>query len=345
MAIGHFALRTHSRKRQHTAAGALAYRAGDRLVDSNGIVHDYRNRARSQSILESGVSAPDRWAGEDDLQQLADAIECAEKRKDSRLLRDCQMALPAELKEAQQIEVAQGFAAFLRDRYDTPVAWAVHRPDPGDEEADERNVHAHLILPTRSLNEDGDAFGAKLRVLDCAGTSSQEVAELRNQWADYANSALEGAGEAARVNVGQKCDDGHQRYAKARVSSTPAIRGRAKALLRDVRLLMFKARDDMDSIRMSARQYFAIAYSQSRLPAWARAILGGGSGAGRGAGLAFSSITSRPRKEVQHERPESSIDDRSEPRRRRRRRRRSRATRSDPRLDGTAPPGPPPGPL
>ena len=96
MAIGHLAIRTHSRKHAHTAAAALAYRHGVRLECSrSGEVHDYRRRARHDDIAGDGiVSARPSPLGED-LDTLARAIEAAERRGDARLLRDVQLGLPA----------------------------------------------------------------------------------------------------------------------------------------------------------------------------------------------------------------------------------------------------------
>ena len=265
MAIGHVAVRTHNRCRRHTAAAALAYRAGERLRDRVGCVHDYRRRGRTEAIRDCGVSAPKRWAGSQDLQVLADTIEVAEKRKDSRLLRDFQVALPCELSRDQQITLARDFSNLLTDRYDTPVAWAVHQPAEGE---DERNIHAHLVVPTRSLNEAGDAFGAKLRLLDCPRTASEEITKVRNRWADLANAALIQAGKHERVNVGRNSKKGHRRYAKPARPAKPGFRGRASALLRDFRQLLAIARDDwVFGIRMSMRKYFKNANVQVRVAA------------------------------------------------------------------------------
>ena len=175
------------------------------------------------------------------------------------------------LSRDQQITLARSFANLLRDRYDTPIAWAVHEPDKGQ---DERNIHAHLIVPTRSLNEAGDAFGAKLRVLDSPVTSSFEITQLRNSWADLANAALIQSGRNERVNVGRKCEAGHRRHAKPSFFPKTPIRRRARALLQEVRQLVAVARDDwVVGFRNSFRKYFGHAYAQIRLPAWTRAII------------------------------------------------------------------------
>ena len=278
MALGRVAFRTHSRRQGHTAAAALAYRHGAKLVDALGEMHDYRRRARADAILADGVTAPDRWAHGDDLQALANCIESAERRKDARLCRDVQIALPHELEQEAQEGLVVQYAGWLQERYDTPVAWAMHAPDPGPGH-DERNVHAHLILPSRRLGDDGSAFGAKLRKLDCPGTAAEEVTEARNVWADLANEALDQAGVSASVNVGRKLPTGgHARYSRIVALAIRRLPPHVKSLFNDVRRLL-TAPPDADggllasSLILSARQYFALAYARAPVPQWAQPSL------------------------------------------------------------------------
>ena len=205
MAIGHLAVRAHSRKRGHSAAAGLAYRHGARLVNrQNGSVHDYRYRVRPDEdvVAGEGMKAPWRWTGGTDLQFFADAIEKAEKRKDAQLFRDVQIALPHELVEDRQIELAAEYAFFLVERYDTPTAWAVHRPGKNEP----RNVHVHICLPTRRLNEGGDGFSVKLRQLSILPDGAREITLMRNEWQDRANQYLAADGFEERVHVGRRLD-------------------------------------------------------------------------------------------------------------------------------------------
>ena len=205
MAIGHLAVRAHSRKRGHSASAGLAYRHGVRLVNcQTGKIHDYRYRVRPDEdvVAGEGMEAPARWTGGGNLQFFADAIEKAEKRKDAQLFRDVQIALPHELVECRQIELAAEYAFFLVDRYDTPTAWAVHRPGKNEP----RNVHVHICLPTRQLNESGDGFSEKLRQLSILPDGAKEIALMRNEWQDRANRYLEADGFEERVHVGRRLD-------------------------------------------------------------------------------------------------------------------------------------------
>ena len=200
MAIGHIAIRSHSRAKGHTVAAAIAYRCGLRLRGPDGEIHDYTRRARDE-VAAVGVAAKPGIA--DDPQAFADAVEKAERRRDSQIGRDFQPAIPAELNEAQGIELVKTFAHKLGDEYATPAVWAVHRPD---RRGDRRNAHGHVWLPTRSVNETGTGFGRKLTELQSPKTSGAEVKKVRNLWRDLANTALVTAGHAPTVDTGRRRD-------------------------------------------------------------------------------------------------------------------------------------------
>ena len=200
MAIGYLDMVTHTRARGHSAAAALAYRFGVLLVDvRTGAVHDYLERHTREDIADTGMEAYRDTPLVADAQTLANAIEGAERRRDARILRDWKVALPHELDEAQRIELTKTISRDIAKRYDTVIAWAVHRPGS---DGDARNHHAHFVIPTRALDADGH-LGAKLRVFDNPRTSGGEIAYLRNRHADLANLALERAGRNERIDVGQ----------------------------------------------------------------------------------------------------------------------------------------------
>ena len=127
-------------------------------------------------------------------------MEGAERRRNSRLLRDVQVALPCELDTDGRTRLTSDFAEELAVRYGTVCPWAVHLPD---RKGDARNHHAHIVLPTRKLNAAGDGFGNKLRILDDATTGPKEITSLRELWETIANQALEREGLEAKVDVGR----------------------------------------------------------------------------------------------------------------------------------------------
>ena len=174
MALAHLAVRPHSRAKGQSAAAAIAYRAGARLRNSRtGEIHDFRSR-RSGAVRDTIHATPPgvspAW-NLDDLQSWADAIEGAERRKNSTILRDVEVSLPHELNEPARLSLAQEWATWLSTRYHTPVLVSLHAaPSHGDR----RNEHMHCVLPTRDLKPDG-FFGAKLRELDDWKTGRQEI--------------------------------------------------------------------------------------------------------------------------------------------------------------------------
>ena len=209
MAIARIAVRAHSRRRGHSAAAAWAYRSGRCFTCARtGKVHDYRPRSRrSDDIVETGLA----WTGEvegtpalaRDEQQLLDAIEHAERRRDAKILRDIQLALPAGLGTETLVELVREYAQWVADEYHTLAMWAIHRPA---RIGDGRNIHAHVLVPTRELEASGDAFGRKLRVLDDFKSGPVEICRLRNQWCESANARLERAGTGTRIHAGRRLD-------------------------------------------------------------------------------------------------------------------------------------------
>ena len=137
-----------------------------------------------------------------DVSSFAAAIEAAEKRKNSSLMRDVQVALPCELNAEQCVALTSEFSELLARRYRTHTAWTVHRPD---KRGDARNKHGHIVVPTRELDDTG-GFGKKLRILDERRTGRVEVAEIRRLWEERANTHLERAGHVERVYVGRRED-------------------------------------------------------------------------------------------------------------------------------------------
>lgn len=114
--------------------------------DYDGIQHDY---TRKQGLIWQDVflspQAPQEWH---DREQLWNAVEAAEKTKDSRLAREIIVALPVELEHDEQIALTSAYISqqFVADGMCADVA--IHGTDG-------HNPHAHILLTMRPLNEDG----------------------------------------------------------------------------------------------------------------------------------------------------------------------------------------------
>ena len=187
MASYHLSVKTVKRSAGRSATAAAAYRSVERIAcEREGRVHDY---ARKQGVEATVLVVPEgvpEWAG--DRERLWNAAEAAERRKDSVVAREWEVALPAELTPEERRELARGFAGRLVERYGVAADVAIHAPH---REGDQRNWHAHVLTTTRALGEDG--LGAKTKALDARATGPREITLMREAWAGLQNEALERA--------------------------------------------------------------------------------------------------------------------------------------------------------
>ena len=149
MAIYHLEAKMVSRGAGRSAVAASAYLSCSRMLNEyDGVQHDY---TRKQGLAWQAVflppMAPPEWQ---DREKLWNAVEEAEKTKDSRLAREFVAALPIELSRQQQIELLQD---FIREQFvDEGMCAdaAIHDPYPPG-----HNPHAHILLTVRPLDEKG----------------------------------------------------------------------------------------------------------------------------------------------------------------------------------------------
>ncbi|MCJ7592608.1 MAG: MobA/MobL family protein [Woeseiaceae bacterium] len=205
MAIYHLSVKLITRGAGRSATAASAYRAADRVNDERtGLVFDYtrkRGVEHAEIVLPSSVAESAEWAR--DREQLWNAAEVAEKRKDARVAREYEVALPHELKADARLELVRGFAQELADRFSGAVDFAIHAPH---REGDTRNHHAHILATTRRVAETGLAAKTDIELKDAdrakRGLSSGrvELTEIRERWASLVNEHLEEHGHEARVD-------------------------------------------------------------------------------------------------------------------------------------------------
>ena len=114
--------------------------------DYDGIQHDY---TRKHGLIYQEVMlppmAPPEWK---DREQLWNAVEAAEKTKDSRLAREFVVALPIELNTDSNISLLQDFIQKNFVDLGMCADFAIH-------DTDGHNPHAHILLTVRPLNENG----------------------------------------------------------------------------------------------------------------------------------------------------------------------------------------------
>ena len=136
-----------SRGTGRSAVAAAAYMSCSRIYnDYDGVQHDY---IRKQGLIWQQVFLPDmapaEWA---DREILWNAVEEAEKTKDSRLAREFVVALPVELSRDEWITLLTNFIQinFVADGMCADVC--IH-------DTDGHNPHAHIMLTVRPLTKDG----------------------------------------------------------------------------------------------------------------------------------------------------------------------------------------------
>lgn len=136
-----------SRGTGRSAVAAAAYMSCSRMYnDYDGVQHDY---TRKHGLVWQQVFLPDTAPAEwTDREVLWNAVEEAEKTKDSRLAREFVVALPVELGRDEWIGLLTDFiqANFVADGMCADVC--IH-------DTDGHNPHAHIMLTVRPLAENG----------------------------------------------------------------------------------------------------------------------------------------------------------------------------------------------
>jgi len=196
MAIYHTRVKTFSRAKQHSAVAAAAYRGALCLTDTRtGIVHNYQCRSGVQRVIcISPIGAPE-WT--EDPEQLWNAVEAAERRKDSTVARDFEVALPHELNDEQRWALALDVARKLVLRFQFAIQVSMHEPPKN---ADARHYYAHLLATTRKVDAQG--LAQKTRELDGVINGKPQVEWIRATIAQSINDHLRQASDAARAVLG-----------------------------------------------------------------------------------------------------------------------------------------------
>jgi len=199
MAIYHLSIQIISRSKGQSAVAAAAYRSGEKLHDERTDEQKfYARHVQPETMILTPSNAPE-WMK--DRNRLWNEVEKVEKRKDSQLARELNIALPIELNHDQQKELIQSFAQneFVQKGMIADIA--IHRDDAN-------NPHAHIMLTMRNLNQDG--FGKKNRDWNADFANAKEnnrgyvkngenCLSIREEWANYANEALKRAQSNERI--------------------------------------------------------------------------------------------------------------------------------------------------
>lgn len=217
IAIYHCSIKIISRGKGKSAVAAAAYRSGEKLTnDYDGTTHDF---TRKGGVVYTEILLPDKAPREyTDRSTLWNAVEAVEKSKNAQLSREIEIALPNELSEAECITLAKEFAqrTFVDKGMCADVC--IHNPN-----REQKNIHAHIMLTMRPLNEDGtwddkqkkeyalDNNGNKIydkrkRTYKCRTVQTtdwngrEKAEEWRAEWENFINSALAEKGIIEKVD-------------------------------------------------------------------------------------------------------------------------------------------------
>jgi len=190
LAIYRLSSKIITRSKGHSVVACAAYRAGENLFDDRtGVSQNYTNKEDvvfSEIILPAG--APDWMKSRE---KLWNTVELMEKRKDSQLAREVQLALPRELTLSQNVQLTQ---EFVKEKFVSAGMVAdinIHIPIAADGGT---QPHAHVLLTMRKITDDN--FGLKAREWN----QKCELEMWREEWGQYVNKHLAINGHDLRVD-------------------------------------------------------------------------------------------------------------------------------------------------
>lgn len=189
MAIYHFSGTIISRGKGQSAVSASAYRAAEKITDlCTATIHNFtKNKA---DLIHKKILFPKHapiWVSE--RAKLWNAIERVAKRKDAQLAREFVFALPLELSQQQNIDLATEFVQDVFVTLGMVADLCIHSGHAG-----KCQPHAHAMLTMRKLTPDG--FGLK----EVAWGQKRLLFTWRKNWADYCNRALATHGHDAQID-------------------------------------------------------------------------------------------------------------------------------------------------
>lgn len=207
MAIFHSSAKILTRSSGHHALKASAYRCGQRLSCSvSGETFDFsRKRHVGPSWIQAPAGSPP-WTLT--RASLWSAAELAEKRVNSQLAREIEVALLAEWDAQTEQRVLREYVEENFVRMGMAADVSIHT-NPG-------NRHAHIMLTLRTIEADG--FGAKRREWNDA----KLVVAWRESWAAMCNQSLTAMGSSERID--------HRSNAERGIPEAPTVHvGRSKS--------------------------------------------------------------------------------------------------------------------
>ncbi len=220
----------------------VAYRSCSRVYDEQANrTFDYSNK---KSVLDSFLIN----AGGNTLEELANKMEQSEKRKDAQVAREFILALPHELALEQNREICKECVNLMVKKYKVAAHVAIHKPDESRKDEVHRNiesfknVHAHITVTMRSIDETGIIVGQKIRKMNDRGY----LEGLKTQTREIINTVLkrEGFAPMEMKDENQKATK-HLGPALTRMErrGTPSVKGDNNRLIEKINEVNAKLRD------------------------------------------------------------------------------------------------------
>lgn len=220
MAIYHLHAQIIGRTAGRSVCAAAAYRSASKIYDrTTGEVFDFTKKSKA---MTSGMLSPENapeWTT--DREELWNKVEEKENRKNSQFAREIDAAIPYELllhnvmREIHDKTIAEKFIAGCIDMKSSEAAafagkslieefcrenfvsrglvcdYAIHKPD---KQGNQKNIHAHIMITTRTVNEQG--WGEKDR-----GTNDRKfLQKVRESWQNICNERLKAIGSEERID-------------------------------------------------------------------------------------------------------------------------------------------------
>jgi hypothetical protein len=220
MSLYHFSTNVHSRGKGHSAVAAAAYRSGEIIYDDRtGDNYNWKAYRKSHgAVIASEIFLPaeadqkylDRaalWNGA----ESAEKTKAGDYKKTAAVAREIECSLPFEMNDNQREEFAREHAKFLVNRYGCAVDMNIHAPHP---EGNDKNYHVHFLMPTRMLEKSGFTGKTELELDGKTkkkmgfSTGKNQIKEMRKNWENDYNTAMERGGFSERVDSRSYEDQG-----------------------------------------------------------------------------------------------------------------------------------------
>ncbi len=275
MAIYHLSIKIISRGKGKSAVAAAAYRSGESITNEyDGMIHDY---TRKGGVVHTEILLPGHAPAEyQDRAVLWNAVEKAEKAKNSQLARELEIALPKELTREQSIQLVREYVKQHFVSAGMCADIALH--DKGD-----GNPHAHIMLTMRPIVPDGSwgdkqkkeyildkdgnrIYDKKKRSYKCKSIATTDwhertkAEEWRAAWAEAVNAELERTGHAGRID--------HRSYARQGSKQIPTVHLGVAAFQMEKRGIHTERGDINRRIEISNRELRQIRARIAKLDNW-----------------------------------------------------------------------------